>query len=404
MKILVLNAGSSSQKSCLYDIPDDAFPQQTATPLWEASVDWGASEDYGVLTVEAGDREREIHLPTDAPSRGLGEVLKTLTEGETKVLESWSEIAIVGHRVVHGGADYSQATRVTADVKQAIERLIPLAPNHNPAHLEEIIAVEEVLGDVPQVAVFDTAFHSTMPPSVAAYPIPYDWLDRGVRRYGFHGISHGYCADRAAMLLGQPLASLRLVTAHLGNGCSLAAVRDGKSIDTTMGFTPLEGLMMGSRCGSIDPAIPLYLIREEGFDADGVDRLLNKASGLKGVSGVAGDMRSILQAKQAGSDRAQLAFEMYVGRLQKAIAGMLPQLGGLDVLAFTAGVGENSAEVRAATCAGFEFLGLKLDAEKNAASPKDAEISAADSQVRVVVVRAQEDWAIARECWQIARG
>lgn len=404
MKILVLNAGSSSQKSCLYDVPEGAFPETPCEPLWEAKVDWGASEEYGLLTVEAGDCDREIHLSPDAPSRGLGEVLKTLVEGETKVLEQLSEIAIVGHRVVHGGAKYSQATRVTAEVKDTIEELIPLAPNHNPAHLEEILAVEEVLGDIPQVAVFDTAFHSSMPKSVAAYPIPYEWFDRGVRRYGFHGISHRYCAERSAALLGQPLESLRIITAHLGNGCSLAAVSGGKSVNTTMGFTPLEGLMMGSRSGSIDPAIPLYLIREEGFDADGVDRLLNKQSGLKGVSGASGDLRSILKAMNEGSDRAKLAFEMYVTRLQSAIAGSIPQLGGLDVLAFTAGVGENSAEVREATCRGLEFLGLKLDSQTNAESPKDAEISTAESTVKVMVVSAQEDWAIARECWQIAQG
>ncbi|MBO9997776.1 MAG: acetate kinase [Cyanobacteria bacterium SID2] len=403
MKILVLNAGSSSQKSCLYDVPDDRFPKDPEKPIWEATIDWGIGTDYGVLTVKANGYKQEFKLSADSRSHGLEEMLNTLIENDTKVLESLTEIAIVGHRVVHGGTKYSQATFVTPDVKETIEDLIPLAPNHNPAHLEEIISVENVLGDVPQVAVFDTAFHSQMPKAVAAYPIPYEWLGRGVRRYGFHGISHSYCARRAAEILEEPVESLRIITCHLGHGCSLAAVRDGVSVNTTMGFTPLEGLMMGSRSGSIDPAIPMYLMREEGFDFNGVDRMLNKESGLKGIFGESGDMRSILAAISEGSDRAKLAFEMYVSRLQSSIASMLPQLGRLDVLVFTAGVGENSVDVRSATCAGFEFLGLKLDPRKNAMSPKDADIAAVDSTVRVLVIRTQEDWSIAGECWKLAK-
>ena len=264
----------------------------------------------------------------------------------------------MGHRVVHGGDRYCQATLIDEAVKQTIEELIPLAPNHNPAHLEEILGVEAVLGDVPQVAVFDTAFHTSIPAAAATYPIPYDWFEKGIRRYGFHGISHRYCAQQAATLVGKPLESLRMITAHLGNGCSLTAVRGGESVNTTMGFTPLEGLMMGTRSGSIDPAIPLYLMTQMGVEASEVDRLLNKQSGLKGIFGPSGDLREILQAREGGDERARLAFEMYVLRLQGAIAALIPQLGGLDVLAFTAGVGENSAAVRSATCAGFEFFGL----------------------------------------------
>lgn len=403
MKILVLNAGSSSQKSCLYEIPKAAFPETPAEPIWEAMVDWGVSPEYGRLTVAANGTQQEIHLATDAPSRGLEDVLETLVQGPTQVLASLSEISIVGHRVVHGGDRYSQATFVTEAVKQTIEALIPLAPNHNPAHLQEILAVEAVLGDIPQVAVFDTAFHTSIPPAAATYPIPYEWFEKGIRRYGFHGISHRYCAQRAAALLGTPLESLRIITAHLGNGASLAAIRGGKSINTTMGFTPLEGLMMGTRSGSIDPAIPLYLMRETGLDAQGVDQLLNKQSGLKGIFGPSGDLREILQAREAGNPRAKLAFEMYVGRLQGAIASLIPQLGGLDVLAFTAGVGENSPAVRSATCAGLEFLGLQLDEEKNRGSAKNSLISIPDSGVKVVVIHAQEDWAIARDCWQLAQ-
>ena len=403
MKILVLNAGSSSQKSCLYEIPEAAFPETAAEPIWEAMVDWGANPDYGSLTVVANGSKQERHLASDAPSRGLEAVLGTLVQGETQVLGSLSEITIVGHRVVHGGDRYSQATFITEAVKETIEELIPLAPNHNPAHLDEILAVEAVLGDIPQVAVFDTAFHTSIPPAAATYPIPYEWFDKGIRRYGFHGISHRYCAEQAATLSGKPLESLRMITAHLGNGASLAAIGEGKSINTSMGFTPLEGLMMGTRSGSIDPAIPLYLMKETGLDAQGVDRLLNKESGLKGIFGPSGDLREILQAREAGNPRAALAFEMYVGRLQGAIASMIPQLGGLDLLAFTAGVGENSSAVRSATCAGLEFLGLQLDESKNRGSAKNSLISSPNSSVQVWVIHAQEDWAIARDCWQLAQ-
>lgn len=403
MKVLVLNAGSSSQKSCVYDLPEAAFPETPAEPIWEAMVDWGISPDYGQLTVTAKGTEQEIRLSRDTANHGLEEMLATLVQGETRVLGALSEIAIVGHRVVHGGDRYCQATLIDEAVKQTIEDLIPLAPNHNPAHLEEILAVEAVLGDIPQVAVFDTAFHTSIPPAAATYPIPYDWFEKGIRRYGFHGISHRYCAEQAATLVGKPLESLRMITAHLGNGCSLTAVRQGQSVNTTMGFTPLEGLMMGTRSGSIDPAIPLYLMTQMGVEASEVDRLLNKQSGLKGIFGPSGDLREILQARDAGDERARLAFEMYVLRLQGAIAALIPQLGGLDVLAFTAGVGENSSAVRAATCAGFEFLGLQLDEGKNQGSPKNSLISTSNSQVQVAVIRAQEDWAIARECWQLAQ-
>lgn len=403
MKVLVLNAGSSSQKSCVYELPEAAFPETAAEPIWEAMVDWGISPDYGQLTVTANGTKQEIRLNRDTPNHGLEEMLATLVQGETQVLGALSEIAIVGHRVVHGGDRYCQATLIDEAVKQTIEALIPLAPNHNPAHLEEILAVEAVLGDIPQVAVFDTAFHTSIPPAAATYPIPYDWFEKGIRRYGFHGISHRYCAQQAATLVGKPLESLRMITAHLGNGCSLTAVRGGQSINTTMGFTPLEGLMMGTRSGSIDPAIPLYLMTQMGVEPSQVDRLLNKQSGLKGIFGPSGDVREILQAREAGDERARLAFEMYVLRLQGAIAALIPQLGGLDLLAFTAGVGENSSAVRSATCAGFEFLGLQLDEAKNQASAKNSLISTPESKVQVAVIRAQEDWAIARECWELAQ-
>ena len=399
MKILVMNAGSSSQKSCLYELSKESLPTQPPEPVWEAHIDWTIAEGFAVGKIKANGIKLETKLETSDRKLVLSKMLDTLTSGETKVIEQLSEIDMVGHRVVHGGTEYSQATLITPEVKNAIARFIPLAPSHNPANLEGIEIIEEILGDVPQVAVFDTAFHSQMPTKAAAYPIPYEWLDKGIRRYGFHGISHQYAAQRTAQLLDKPLESLKIITCHLGNGCSLAAIQNGKSIATTMGFTPLEGLMMGARSGSIDPGILIYLMREYDFTADRLDKMLNKESGLKGVSGLSADMRTILAAQD--NAQAKLAFEMYIERLRSQIGSMLASLGGLDVLVFTAGVGENAAIVREKACEGWEFLGLKLDLEKNQSSPKDIDIAAIDSAVRVLVIQAQEDWAISTECWRI---
>ena len=393
MMILVLNAGSSTQKSCLYELGEDSLPQQPPEPLWQADI------DRGVLTVTTKDTTEEIDLDPHDRSGAIASMLETLVQGKTQVLKDLAAIDIVGHRVVHGGADYSEATLITPAVKETIEQLIPLAPNHNPAHLEGIEAIEQVLNDVPQLAVFDTAFHSQMPPEASVYPIPYEWYERGIRRYGFHGISHKYCAERTAQLLDQPLDSLKLITCHLGNGCSLAAIKNGISINTTMGFTPLEGLMMGTRSGSIDPAIPLYLQREHGLTVEQIDEMLNKAAGLKGISGETSDMRQIRELIAQGHERAQLAFNLYIHRLQSAIGAMLATLGGLDALVFTAGVGEHSAVVREKTCQPFQFLGLKLDKQKNEDSPLEQDIATPDSTVRVLVIHAEEDWAIAQECW-----
>jgi acetate kinase len=242
-----------------------------------------------------------------------------------------------------------------------------------------------------------------MPDEVVVYPLPYDWFEKeGIRRYGFHGISHRYCAHRAAQILGKDLSSLRLITCHLGNGCSLAAIRGGRSIDTSMGFTPLEGVMMGSRSGSVDPGILFYMQREKGFTAEQLNTTLNKASGLKGIAG-SGDMRSILQKMHAGDTRARLAFDMFTHRLRSFIGAMLASLEGLDALVFAGGIGENAAEVRTAACQAFGFLGLKLDEQKNARSPADENIATSDSQVAALIVQTQEDWAIAQDCWKLAQ-
>jgi acetate kinase len=292
---------------------------------------------------------------------------------------------------------------VTPEVKSAIASVATFAPLHSRAELEGMEIAKRLLGDVPQVAVFDTGFHRKMPLAAAVYPGPYEWYEGGIRRYGFHGINHQYCAGRAAQLLGADLKALKLVTCHLGNGCSVAAIRNGRSVDTSMGFTPLEGIMMGTRSGSVDPGILTYLMRQSSLTGDELDEILNRKSGLLGVSGISGDMREILAAMKAGSRRAKLAFDIYVHRLCAGIGAMVAVLGGMDALVFTAGVGENSPEVRAAACDNFAFLGLKPDAEKNARPSLDQDISTDGSSIRALVIRAQEDWAIAQECWKLVR-
>ena len=400
MKILVLNAGSSSQKSCLYDLPGDNLPANPPEAIWEAMIDWTVLAGKGVLTVKANGVKQKVELANSDRKEGISQMLHTLQTGETQVLDNLTEIDLVGHRVVHGGTNYSQAMLITDEVKATIQRLIPLAPSHNPAHLEGIEAIEDLLKNIPQVAVFDTAFHTTIPSKAAFYPIPYEWIDKGIRRYGFHGTSHKYCSQKAAQLLDKPLESLKLITCHIGNGASLTAIKEGISIDTTMGFTPLEGLMMGERSGSIDPAILIYLMRQYGLTGEELNHLLNKESGLKGISGISADLRDILEGIKDDHERAKLAFEIYIHRFRACLGQMLASLGGLDVLVFTAGVGENSAIVREKVCEGFAFLGLKLDLEKNAQSPFDQEISTNDSSIRVLIIHTEENWAIAEECWQ----
>jgi len=401
MKILVLNAGSSSQKSCLYEIQPNTNLSNSAKPLWEASIDWTAHEDYGLLKVFANGKTRKIDLPLDNRTSGIQIMLETITHGTTQVLSNLAEIDVVGHRVVHGGNKYSQACVITPEVKEAIKDLIPLAPNHNPAHLEGISAIASVLGEIPQIAVFDTAFHTTIPPEAKIYPLPIQWYKKGIQRYGFHGISHQYVAQRTATILEKTLEELNLITCHLGNGCSITAIKNGQSVNTSMGFTPLEGLMMGTRSGSIDPAILIHLISEHGYNAPQLNELLNKQSGLLGVSGVSADVRSIINAMTTGNSQAKLALDIYIHRIKSVIGSMLPSLPKLDALVFTAGVGENSTLIREKVCQGFEFLGLKLDSQKNGHRCIDQNIAHTHSSVEVVVVHTQEDWAIALQCSQI---
>ena len=400
MKILVLNSGSSSQKSCLYDV-GDALPEHPPEPVWQAKAEWNG--DRAEVTIEsAGGGKTKEQRPVASREKFLESLLESLWSGKTRVLAAPSEISVAGHRVVNGGKDFRRPTVITPEVRAAIGRMSAFAPLHNRAELEGMEIVEKRLGHVPQVAVFDTGFHSQLPEPAFVYPGPYDWLEKGIRRYGFHGINHEYCAGRAAQLLGKDLHSLKLVTCHLGNGCSLAAIQDGHSVDTTMGFTPLEGLMMGTRSGSVDPGILTYLMRQGHFTGEQLDDLLNKKSGLLGISGTSGDMREIVASMKTGDARAKLAFDIFVHRLRSGIGAMVAVLVGIDALIFSAGIGENSAEVRAAACANFGYLKLALDSAKNAeALVQDHDISSRESGVRVLVIRAEEDWAIARDCWKL---
>jgi acetate kinase len=401
MKILVLNSGSSSQKSCLYEL-GAALPDSPPAPLWEAKIEW--RDDGATLNVRTSSgKTSEQRLDKSKRAEAIAQLLKALVSGETQVLRQLSEIDVVGHRVVNGGREFTSPTLITPAVKAAIDKMSAFAPLHNRAELEGIAQIEKLCGPVRQVAVFDTGFHATLPDAAAVYPGPYDWVERGIRKFGFHGINHQYCAGRAAQLLGRNLADLKLVTCHLGNGCSLAAIRGGASIDTTMGFTPLDGLMMGSRSGSVDPGILTYLLRQDRLDGKTMDEMLNAKSGLLGISGVSSDMREVVAVMKQGNARAKLAFDIFVHRLRSGIGSMISALNGIDALVFTAGIGENSAEVRAAACANLGFLGLALDPRKNLSSPMESDISTAGSTGRVLVLAAQEDWAIARECWKLSK-
>ena len=399
MNILVLNSGSSSQKACLYEI-GETLPEHPPGCLWEGRIEFDGPAAAIVVKNSKGFVQKEKRTVASR-EQAVAALLTTAWTGETRVLASASEIDVVGHRVVHGGPQFEDPVVITPEVRAAISGMSPFAPLHIGAEIEGVQVATRLLGAVPQVAVFDTGFHRQMPPSATIYPGPYEWFESGIRRYGFHGINHQYCAGRAAQLLGKQV--LRVVTCHLGNGCSLAAVDDGRSVDTTMGFTPLDGLMMGTRSGAIDPGILTYLMRQGRLNAEEIDSTLNHKSGLLGISGLSSDMREILAAIQRGDRRAKLAFDIYVHRLRAAIGGMCAVMAGMDALVFTAGVGENSPEVRGSACSTLGFLGIHLDPKANAQPILDQDISAADSRVRVLVIRAEEDWAIAKECWRLTR-
>lgn len=391
MKVLVLNCGSSSIK---YQFHDAATHTAPARGLVSRIGEEGAQID-----AQTGDVKQSRQATIPDHGRGLELILESLLDPRTGVVKDLSEVSAVGHRVVHGGSFFSAPALLTQEVIAKIEECAPLAPLHNPPILLGIRESLRMLPDIPQVAVFDTAFHATIPPQAHVYALPYEYYtDHGVRRYGFHGISFQSVSKRTDAVLGGKLSELKVVIAHLGNGASITAVDRGKSVDTSMGLTPLEGLVMGTRPGDLDPGVILYMMRQLGLSAGDVDRILNKESGLLGVSGISNDMRDVRATAATGDKRCQLALELYSYRLKKYVGAFAAIMGGLDALVFTAGVGENDPEIRATVCEGLSFLGVELDAEANARlRGVEGDISAAGSRVRVLVVPTDEERLIADE-------
>ena len=387
MKILVINAGSSSLK---YQFIDMDNMNVIAKGLCERiGIDGRLKHTPAGKDTIVMDKEMKNH--TDA----IGFVIDALTDKEHGVISSMDEISAVGHRVVHGGELFSESVVIDEDVKKSIEACIELAPLHNPANLTGIIACENVIPHAKQVAVFDTAFHQTMPPEAFLYALPYEYYtNHKIRRYGFHGTSHKYVTGRAAELLGKPAEELKLITLHLGNGSSLAAVDGGKSVDTTMGFTPLAGLVMGTRSGDIDPAIVSFVAEKENLSVKEVSDVLNKKSGVLGISGVSSDFRDLAEQAET-NERAKLSLDMFAYSLKKFIGQYIAVMNGVDALVFTAGIGENNVELRSQIAKELSFFGLEIDEEKNKVRGKDMDISTPDAKVKTLVIPTNEELMIA---------
>ena len=397
MKVLVLNCGSSSIKYKLFDMDHKAVIAQGGI------VEIGLEDSFLKLTLPNG--EKKI-LEKDIPEHtaGVEFILQTLTGAEYGVVKSMDEIDAVGHRMVHGGEKFSQSVLLTPEVLAAFEACNDLAPLHNPANLKGVHAISAILPNVPQVGVFDTAFHQTMPDYAYMYAVPYELYQKyGVRRYGFHGTSHRYVSKRVCEFLGVKPEGQRIITCHIGNGGSITAIEDGKSVDTSMGLTPLEGLMMGTRSGDIDGGAVTYIMEKEHLDAAGMSNLLNKKSGVLGIFGESSDMRDLEAAAAAGNPKALLAERMYFYRMKKYIGSYAAALGGVDIIVFTGGVGENQASARWAACEGLEFMGIKLDAERNKVRGEEAIISTDDSKVKVVVIPTDEELMIASDTMDILK-
>jgi acetate kinase len=400
VKVLVLNCGSSSIKYQLYAMPEGTvLAKGLVEKIGEAAGAFKHSDDGGE---QAGKQKIADHR------EGLTIAVKCLTGSSRPAIKSLTEIKAVGHRVVHGGEKFTGSVVITAEVEKTIEEYFDLAPLHNPPNMTGIRAAQELLPDVPQIACFDTSFHTTLPEVAYVYALPYELYEKyRVRRYGFHGTSHRYVARRCAELLGKDKHELNAITCHLGNGCSMAAVKGGNSVDTTMGLTPLEGLVMGTRSGDIDPAIIFYLAgKPEYKNVRDIDKLMNKQSGLLGVSGVSNDMRAVRQAAAEGNQRAQLAVEIFAYRIRKYIGAYAAALPKLDAVIFTGGIGENAAPVRAKIVAGlFDNLGIRLDVAKNdvAVGGREADVSAPDSRVHVMVIPTNEEKVIAADTYALSQ-
>lgn len=399
MKVLVINAGSSSLKYQLYNMENE-------TVLASGRVE-RIGMDSSIVTHEPPGKPDVTQVSEILDHiTAVKKVIDMLTHPEHGVVASMGEIDAVGHRIVHGGEVFKSSALVTAEAKQEIKKLFDLAPLHNPAHMMGINAVETNMPNVPQVVVFDTAFHQTMPNTSYLYPIPRVLYRRHkVRRYGFHGTSHQYVSQKAAKSRGKPLESLKMISCHIGNGASATAILDGKSFDTSMGMTPLEGLMMGTRSGDLDPAIVPYVMNKEELTLSEVNSMLNKHSGMLAISGISSDMREIVEAMDEGDANAKLAFDMYTYRVRKYIGAYAAAMNGVDVILFTAGVGENSNVLRKAVCEGISFLGVELDEERNNIRSKEVrEISTDASRVKVLVVPTNEELLIARDTYAIVKG
>jgi acetate kinase len=407
-QVIVFNGGSSSWKSALFDAPAvDARAEEVvaARPVAKAALAWPAEGSAAQLEASAGG----VAIKRDAVV-DRAHAVRVLVDAYREVGCDLSRAIAAGHRIVHGGPHFTQSVRIDDGVLEVLASLEPFAPNHNKIELDGIAAARAALPDIPQVAVFDTAFHRTMPPEAYTYGGPYEWLGQDIRRYGFHGINVAYCVERASALLHCETANVRLAVAHLGGGCSVTAVRDGASIDTTMGFTPLDGLLMGTRSGGIDPGIAIYLLRRmpaktlAGDGATELDDTLNRRSGLLGLSGLSGDVRELLAAEATHDARATLALDVFVHRLAASIAATLPALGRLDAVVFSGGIGEHAAQIRERVCARLAVCGLALDQGRNAERSGDSDIADARATVRVLVVAAGEEWFIARECARVLVG
>lgn len=392
MKILVLNCGSSSIKYALYNMDDKSVMTS------------GGAERVGLegafvkVKLPGGEKKQIMH---DIPehTEGVKFIFSLLTDTEIGVIKDLKEIDAVGHRMVHGGEKFNKSVLLTEEVLKTFEECSDLAPLHNPANLKGVRAVQELMPGLPQVGVFDTAFHQTMPDYAYMYAIPYELYEKyGIRRYGFHGTSHRYVSHRVCDFLGVKPEEQRIITCHIGNGGSVAAVKFGKCMDTSMGLTPLEGVMMGTRSGDIDGGAVSFIEKKLGLDADGISNLLNKKSGVYGITGISSDMREIEAAEKAGNPKAILAQNMYNYRIKKYIGAYAAAMGGVDIIVFTAGVGENQTGMRAGACEGLEWMGVKLDKEKNEkVRGEEAVISAPDSRVKVVVIPTDEELMIATD-------
>ncbi|MCL1890884.1 MAG: acetate kinase [Coriobacteriia bacterium] len=390
MKILVMNAGSSSLK---YQLIDMATEEVVAIGLCERV---GSEDSFHKYGLDDNERKIEVHLKDHHDA--VQAAIDALIDPADGAIKSLDEIDAVGHRVVHGGEYFSSSVLIDQDVLDKVKECSKLAPLHNPAGIMGIEACADIMGDKPQIAVFDTAFHQTMPARSYMYPLPYELYEtERIRRYGFHGTSHRYVAERAAAMLDKPIDELKIITCHLGNGCSITAVDKGQSVDTSMGFTPLEGLMMGTRCGNIDPAIVTYLIGELNMTPAEANDLMNKKSGLLGVSGLSNDLRDVRAAAEAGNERAILAYELYSYAVKRYIGSYVFSMGGIDAIVITAGVGENCDRMRRMILEGLDDLGIVLDAELNAKRGGERTISAANSKVKILIIPTNEELMIAKD-------